>query len=78
MKKRAANVKTHEMIHETAWTLDFNGRKDVPIRVRGARGYLMRWFKPKERGGPLYCGEHEIILLQRSKEQPEQADVEKA
>lgn len=36
----------------------------------------MKWFKPKVRGGPLFLGEHELVLLARDKAKPEQMDVE--
>lgn len=65
-----------ERIESIAWTLDHQGKVDCPIRIRGGRSYLMKWFKPKTRGGPLFLGEHELVLLARDKAKPEQMGVE--
>lgn len=43
--------------------LDSQGKPDATIHAYGARAYLRRDFKPKKRGGSLYCGEHPIDLM---------------
>ena len=56
----------HDRIRDIAAVLDMNGRTDVEIRVIANRDYLMTQFKPKKRGGPLYCGDHKLVLSRPS------------
>lgn len=44
---------------------DSHGKPDHPIRVRSTRSYIMKYFKPVERGGELAVGKHPIVLLPR-------------
>lgn len=55
--------KTPRLIIQQALALDFGGetRKAAPIRTSLRRSYLIRFFKPRKRGGPLFCGDHEIV-----------------
>lgn len=75
-------MNTANYIHRLAKALDTQGKGGVPIRVMGTREYLRRFFKAKERGGPLFCGEHELILTQPARmtmrHPPQQVDIEEA
>lgn len=42
--------------------LDGQSRPHDPIMVVSSRATLLRRFRPKLRGGTLYCGSHPLIL----------------
>ncbi len=63
--RRTTNAKR---IYEWAKDLDAKGRVDAPIHVALTRATLMtHGFKPKQRGGPLFCGEHELVCRPNQK-----------
>ncbi|MFK3647934.1 hypothetical protein ACI2IY_05780 [Lysobacter enzymogenes] len=54
-----------EFVEQIAATLDAAGNQQAPIKVVGTREYLRDKFPPTKRGGPLLCGEHELVLATR-------------
>lgn len=64
-----SKMKTSHQIHQVAALLDSQGKSECQITVIGSREYLRPCFPPLVRGGPLMCGKHEIVLLERAKPQ---------
>jgi hypothetical protein len=60
-------VTTRERIARLAVVLDQQHKAAAPIAVIGKRASLRKHYSPKTRGGPLYCGEHELQLRDRTK-----------
>ena len=54
---------TAQQVKSLAWFLDRQAKQDRPITVLGTRKTLQKDFKPKERGGPLYVGSHELVIV---------------
>lgn len=54
-----------EFVEQIAAALDAAGNQQAPIKVIGTREYLRDKFPPAKRGGPLLCGEHELVLAGR-------------
>jgi len=61
-KIRTPRRNTMASIIRVAGELDTQGRPEQPIAVNGSRSYLIKAFKPRERSGPLYCGDHPLVL----------------
>lgn len=58
-------MKTAEWVVLLAQSLDAQGRSSSPITVVGTRDHLLRDFKARERGGPLYHNNHQLIIRRR-------------
>lgn len=66
----------HTMIQELAAVLDSQHKPTEKIWVRGSRQYLKRVFKPRVRGGSLFVGEHELVVVPPTvPNQPEQVEL---
>ncbi len=64
-----------EQVVSLASVLDSQHKPSAPIRVAASRATLMPVFKPRERGGPLYVGEHEIVLAKRPAKCPDTLEM---
>lgn len=60
-------MKLQDIIRQIAAHFDEKGRMDNEITVLGTRKTVMQHFKPKERGGQLFVGEHPINLVAKNK-----------
>ena len=60
-------MRLQDIIRQIADHFDQKGRLDNEITVLGTRKTVMQHFKPKQRGGTLYVGEHPINLVARNK-----------
>lgn len=62
MKRRSSRAAAEKIRHLAA-CLDQQQKPNAQIAVLAKRASLLKTFKPRVRGGPLYAGEHELKCI---------------